>query len=327
MSSQMLPDYADICAAKPRMATIVEETPVLTSVVLDELSGATCLIKAECQQITGSFKIRGALNRLMLIPEKERPNGVVAFSSGNHAQGIARAAKLLGMPALIVMPEDAPQVKMAGVLADGAEIRLCDRGHGTREKIAADEARARGAVLVPSYDDRHVIAGQGTAGLEFVRQAEAMDKSLDHLICPAGGGGLISGLSLAFEAVSPATQIWSAEPDGHDDWKRSLDTGVPQRNEPGARSICDAILTPMPGKLTWAISHTRLAGGFSVSDEDVRAAMRLARHEMKIKVEPGGAVALAVAVRGLPDAMRGKIVGIPVTGGNVDAGVFAEVVG
>ncbi|MEE9381748.1 MAG: threonine/serine dehydratase [Hyphomonadaceae bacterium] len=322
--TQFLPDFDDVCAAEARVRLAAIETPVLTHPILDERAGARVLIKAENLQTTGSFKIRGASNRLMQIPEQDRPRGVVAFSSGNHAQGIARAAKLLDMPALIVMPEDAPGAKIEGVRADGAEIRFCDRDNENREQIAADIAAQRGAVLVPSYDDRHIIAGQGTAGLEFARQAEAMDAPLDHLISGVGGGGLISGLALAFEGLSPQTKIWCVEPEGHDDWRQSLEAGKRHRNVPGTRSTCDAILTPTPGELTWAVSGKRLAGGFAVTDEEVRAAMRFAFRHLKLVIEPGGAVSLALALRGLPEEMRGTSVGIMITGGNVDAAMFAE---
>ena len=317
-----LPTFDDVSAASARIAGVARQTPVLTSPKLDDLAGAKVFVKAECLQVTGSFKIRGAYNRLAQIAESERASGVVAFSSGNHAQGVARAARLLGMPALIVMPSDAPKVKVEGVLADGAEIRLYDRNTEHREAIAADIARERGAVIVPSFDDKHIIAGQGTAGLEFARQT---DVPIDHLICCAGGGGLISGIALAFERLSPDTKIWSAEPATHDDWRRSLEAGEIYRNAPGTRSICDAILTPQPGELTWAIGSRLLAGGFSVSDDEVKRTVRFAYEQLgRLVVEPGGAAALSVTVRGVPELMRGKRVGIVATGSNVDPGLHAE---
>lgn len=320
-----LPAFVDVLAAETRQKGVVRETPVLSHSALDEAAGAELLVKAECLQVTGSFKIRGAMNRLAQIPPEGRKAGVVAFSSGNHAQGVARAAKLLGMPALIVMPSDAPEVKVDGVRADGGEVYLYDRNTQNRDEIAARLAAERGAVLVPSYDDFDIIAGQGTAGLEFARQAEAMGKPLDHLICCVGGGGLITGVALAFEQLSPATKIWGAEPEGHDDWARSLTAGEAVANAPGTRSICDAILTPAPGVLTFALGKRLLSGGLVVSDAEVRAAMRAAFRYLRIVAEPGGAAALAVAVRGLPEAMRGQRVGVLVTGGNVDAAQFASV--
>lgn len=320
-----LPTFGDLVAAELRQKGVVRETPVLTHPALDEAVGAELLIKAECLQVTGSFKIRGAMNRLAQISPEGRKAGVVAFSSGNHAQGVARAARLFGMPALIVMPADAPQVKVDGVLADGGEVYLYDRTVESREEISVRFAAERGAVVVPSYDDFDIIAGQGTAGLEFARQAAAMGQPLDHLICCTGGGGLITGIALAFERLSPQTRIWTAEPRGHDDWARSLAAGELLANPPGTRSICDAILTPAPGVLTFALGQRLLSGGLVVGDNDVRSAMHLAFRYLKIVSEPGGAAALAAALHALPAPMKGRRVGILVTGGNVDAGQFASV--
>jgi threonine dehydratase len=321
-----LPTFADVTAADDRIRAHIRTTPVFAHDALDLSAGASVLVKAECLQITGSFKIRGATNRLLQMSPDQRAAGVVAFSSGNHAQGVAFAARRIGMPALIVMPSDAPQVKVEGVLADGGLVHLYDRNTESREEISATLAAKRGAVLVPSYDDFDIIAGQGTLGLAFAAQVIAMGGALDHLICCTGGGGLISGIALALEGVSPQTQIWTAEPAGHDDWARSLASGDICANAPGSRSFCDAILTPQPGELTFAIGRTRLAGGFVVSDDEVRAAMRFAFRHLKIVAEPGGAVALAAALRGLPDTLRGQRVGVVVTGGNVDAAQFARII-
>lgn len=320
-----LPAFEDVLAAEGRQKGVVRETPVLTHPALDEAAGAELFIKAECLQVTGSFKIRGAMNRLAQIPPEGRRAGVVAFSSGNHAQGVARAARLLGMPALIVMPADAPQVKVAGVRADGGEVYLYDRNRESREEISARLAEERGAVLVPSYDDFDIIAGQGTAGLEFCRQVSASGHPLDYLIAPAGGGGLINGVGLAFERLSPETRLYAAEPEDHDDWARSLEAGEVLANAPGTRSICDAILTPQPGILTFALGRRLLSGGLRVSDPEVCRAMGMAFRYLKIVAEPGGAAALAAALKGLPGEMRGKRVGILVSGGNVDAAQFAEI--
>lgn len=320
-----LPTYDDVAAAAGRIAGTAIATPVLSHSKLNDAAGATVLVKAECLQLTGSFKIRGAMNRLAQINESGKEAGVVAFSSGNHAQGVARAARLLGMPALIVMPEDAPQVKVDGVLADGADIHFYHRETESREEIAEAIAYERGAVLVPSFNDEMIIAGQGTCGLEFARQAEAQGGPLDHLICCVGGGGLVTGISLAMAELSPATKIWAAEPQGHDDWKRSLTLGRIETNEPGTRSICDALLTPSPGEITFAVGKDRLRGGFTVSDDEARAAVRFAATQMKLVAEPGGAVALACALRGLPDEMRGQRVGVVVTGGNIDPAMFVDI--
>lgn len=326
MSDSDLPTFDDVVAAAQRQLGYVRETPVLSHGAIDAAAGARVFVKAECLQVTGSFKMRGATNRLAQLTPKERKAGVVAFSSGNHAQGVARAARLMGMPAVIVMPSDAPMVKVEGVRADGGEVVLYDRNTESREAISTRIAAERGAVLVPSYDDKHIIAGQGTAGLEFARQMEAMGETLDHLICCAGGGGLITGIALAFERLSPQTKIWAAEPEAHDDWALSLEGGTIVANAPGTRSICDAILTPEPGKLTFAIGKRLLAGGLRVSDEEVRGAMRAAFRHLKIVAEPGGAAALAAALSRMPGEMKGARVGVLVTGGNVDAAEFAPVI-
>ena len=320
-----LPTARQVTAARKRIKDHVDTTPVFSSPVLDDIAGAKLLIKAECLQQTGSFKIRGATNRLLQIPQKKRANGVVAFSSGNHAQGVSRAARRLGMPALIVMPSDAPSVKTEGVEADGAEVRHYDRNTESREEIAVNIAKERGAVLVPSFDDPKIIAGQGTCGLEFAAQVKDRGEELNHLICCTGGGGLISGIALALEKASPETRIWSAEPEGHDDWRRSLEAGSIQSNEPGTRSACDAILTPRPGDLTWAIAGPRLAGGCVVSDQHAFEAMRIAFRQFRMVVEPGGAVALAAALFRLPEEAKGSTVGVVVTGGNVDPRLYAKI--
>ena len=325
MTTQTLPTFDDVLAAHERVQHVVRETPVLTHKALDDMSGAELFIKAECLQVTGSFKIRGAMNRLAQIPQARRAAGVVAFSSGNHAQGVARAARLLDMPALIVMPSDAPRIKVDGVEADGAEIHFYDRDTESREEIAAQIAEARGAIVVPSFDDADIIAGQGTAGLEFASQMAERDTPLDHLICCAGGGGLITGIALAFEQMSPSTRIWTAEPESHDDWARSLDAGKIVSNAPGTRSFCDAILTPAPGDLTFALGSRLLSGSLRASDADVRSAMQSAFRCLKIVAEPGGAAALATALHHLPEDMKGKRVGVMVTGGNVDPQMFAEI--
>ena len=292
---------------------------------LDALAGGSLFIKAECLQVTGSFKIRGAMNRLSQIPAAQRAAGVVAFSSGNHAQGVARAARLLGMPAIIVMPSDAPRIKVAGVEADGGVVHFYDRETESREEIATRIAEDRGAVVVPSFDDKDIVAGQGTAGLEFAHQMEAFGAPLDHLICCAGGGGLITGVAIAMAELSPQTSIWTAEPEGHDDWAQSLAAGELRSNLPGTRSICDAILTPAPGKYTWALGRDLLAGGRAVNDDQIRAAMRLAFRHLKLVVEPGGAAALACALYDLPDEAKGKSVGVVLSGGNVDPAQYAAI--
>ncbi|RAN40934.1 threonine/serine dehydratase [Hyphomonas sp. GM-8P] len=325
MVSDSLPTYSDVTAAAHRLKGLVRNTPVLRHDALDALAGARIFVKAECLQETGSFKIRGATNRLLQIQEDRRAAGVVAFSSGNHAQGVARAARLLGMPALIVMPSDAPAVKVEGVEADGGEVRFYDRDTESREEIAEQIAAERGAVLVPSFEDPHIISGQGTAGLEFAAQMEDAGQRLDHLITPAGGGGLASGIALALEGAVPDARVWVAEPAGHDDWTRSLASGHIEQNAPGTRSICDAILTRAPGEMTFAIGQRLFAGGLVISDAQAKEAMRAAFRYLRVVAEPGGAAALAAALACLPEEMKGKSVGVVVSGGNVDAAEYARI--
>ena len=326
MTNMILPTFEDVKAAEARVRALAVHTPVLRHNALDEAVGAEVFIKPECLQVTGSFKIRGATNRLAQItdPEQKRA-GVVAFSSGNHAQGVSRAAKFFGMPALIVMPSDAPQVKVDGVRADGAEIVFYDRLTESREEIGGVIADKRGAIIVPSYDDPHIIAGQGTAGLEFAEDLAAQGVELDHYISCAGGGGLMAGAALAFEALSPRTRIWSAEPAGFDDHRKSFEAGDIRRIDGGAQTICDAIMTPQPGDITFAVNKPRVAGGLAVDDDKVREAVRFAFRHLKLVVEPGGAIALACALFDLPEEAKGKRVGLVLSGGNVDAGVFGEI--
>ncbi|MGB2220185.1 MAG: threonine ammonia-lyase [Henriciella sp.] len=317
-----LPTREDVLDAAARIKGHVAKTPVLKSSRLDELVGANIIIKAECLQETGSFKLRGAFNRLLQLTPATRANGIVAFSSGNHAQGIARAAKALGIQATIVMPQQAPRNKIERVIADGAELRLYDPVSEDREIIARRLADERNAVLVPSYDDPYIIAGQGTCGVEFAEQLDTAGDRLEHLICCTGGGGLMSGLILAMQR--PGLAFWTAEPAGHDDWAQSLQQNGRVENAPGTRSICDAILTPSPGVLPWQIASGHLAGGLVVEDDHIRSAMRVAFDMLKLVVEPGGAAALAAALFALPEAAKGTTIGVVVSGGNVDANLFAE---
>lgn len=320
-----LPTTETVVQAARRVHGHVLRTPVMRNDALDELAGAKLFLKCENLQLTGSFKIRGATNRLLQVPEERRAAGVVAFSSGNHAQGVARAARLFRMPALIVMPDDAPAIKVEGVRRDGGEVRLYDRECESREEIAAEEADRRGAVLVPSFDDPDIIAGQGSAGVEFGQQMRDANTPLDHILCCAGGGGLITGLALGYRKFDAGTKVWTAEPEGHDDWRRSLESCTVVRNAPGTRSICDAILTPSPGEYTWALGRTLLAGGCAVSDDQIREAMRLAFRHLKLVVEPGGAAALACALYDLPEEAKGKAVGVVLSGGNVDPAQYAAI--
>ncbi|MEL6386376.1 MAG: threonine/serine dehydratase [Pseudomonadota bacterium] len=321
------PTADDVLSAVERVAPFASETPLLRNDALDAAVGAKVWIKPENLQVTGSFKIRGAANRLTQLGEAERRAGVVAYSSGNHAQGISRAARMLDIPATIVMPSDAPGVKIEGVKRDGARIVTYDRWGESRETIAAQICEEAGAILVPSYDDPHILAGQGTAGVELARQVQSIGAHLDHVICCIGGGGLIGGLALAFEVLSPSTRIWGAEPEHYDDWLRSLEGGTVVANRRDApASLCDSILTPQPGDITWSVGRSRIAGGFRVSDGEVAAAMRFAFRHMKLVVEPGGSAALAAALYRRPKAWLGQSVGLLLTGGNVDPDLYARAI-
>ena len=318
------PAFADVQAAAARLAGYAQRTPLLARTPLDELVGGRVLLKLETLQHTGSFKFRGAWNRLTQLTAAQRKAGVVAFSSGNHAQGVAAAARLLGIPATIVMPADAPAIKLRKTEQLGAQIVRYDRQRESREAIAGALARERGAVLVPSFDDPDIIAGQGTAGLEIVEQAQALDLPLDDVIACCSGGGLVAGIALAVSTLSPATRVWCAEPAGFDDHARSLAAGQRLANPPGGHSICDALLAPTPGELTFAINNALLTGGLVVTDAEVREAIAYAARVLKLVVEPGGAVALASVLSGKLDA-RGRTVAVVLSGGNIEDSLLAEV--
>jgi threonine dehydratase len=315
------PGIADLRAAAGRLAGRAVLTPLLEAPSLNARLGLRLLVKAETLQRTGSFKFRGAMNTLLQLDKRQRRAGVVAYSSGNHAQGVAAAAQLLGIPATIVMPADAPATKLANTRGYGAEVVLYDRWGESREAIGARLAAERGASLIAPYDDARVIAGQGTVGLEIAAQAAALGARLDALVVPASGGGLVAGCALALAEESPGTRIYSAEPDAADDLRRSLAAGERVANDPKARSICDALLAPMPGEITFAIHRRLLAGGLAVSDADILRAMAVAFAELKLVVEPGGAAALAAVLAGRLDA-KGKTVAVVASGGNVDRETF-----
>ena len=314
--------FRDIEAAAERLAGLAVVTPVLENDMLNEAVDARVLIKPECLQRTGSFKFRGAYNRISQLTAEQLARGVVAWSSGNHAQGVAAAARLLNTPATIVMPHDAPRMKLERTLAYGAEVVGFDRFSEDREAIARAIAERSGAALVPSYDHVDVIAGQGTCGLEFARQLAESDDRLDSLLVCCGGGGLISGIATAFQALRPDTEIYAVEPEEFDDTARSLKAGKRVGNSTESRSICDALLADQPGVITFAINQRLLAGALTVSDEEVREAMRFAFEHLKLVVEPGGAVALAAVLSGKLD-VTGTTLGIIISGGNVDAELFA----
>ncbi len=317
-----LPTVSDIVAARERLAGHAIMTPLLRSAELDRLVGGTVLLKAEVLQRTGSFKFRGAFNRLAQLDADQRRAGVVAWSSGNHAQGVAAAGELLGIPTTIVMPADAPAVKLAATRAFGATVVTFDRARESREDIGRRIAAERGAVIVPPYDDPHIIAGQGTAGLEIADGARALGLTVDAVLAPASGGGLIAGVALALKDAFPDIAAYCAEPENYDDHRRSLAAGTPQKNASAATAFCDALLAPTPGDVTWAVNRGRLAGGYAVSDAHVKEAMRFAFRALKLVVEPSGAVALAAVLGGAHPA-RGKVTAVVLSGGNVDAATFS----
>ena len=322
--NKILPDFSDVIDAAEHVDGVVARTPLLRSDVLDEHVGRQVYVKCECLQQTGSFKLRGAYNRLSRFSEAEAAKGAVAFSSGNHAQGVARAARMLGIPATIVMPSDTPGVKVQGVLHDGADIVFYDRFTESREEIAARLAAEKGAIVVPSYDDFHVIAGQGTCGLEITEQWP-LDIPPEALVCCVGGGGLIAGVSLAVRHVWPSIKVWGAEPEDFDDHARSLKSGLRETNDPSSRSICDALLSPSPGELTFAINQPVLSGIARVSDEDARNAVRFAARHLKLVAEPGGAAALAGLLSGHVSFDGDGPVIVIITGGNIDPSALSEI--
>jgi threonine dehydratase len=326
-SSLPLPvSSADVDAAARVLAPFAVRTPLLSPPVLSDRVGAKVFLKPEVLQRTGSFKFRGAFNKLSSIPQAARSGGVVAFSSGNHAQGVAAAAQILNMRATIVMPADAPLSKRERTKAYGAEVVLYDRDREDREAIARDIAGKRGATLVPPYDDPMVIAGQGTVGREIAEDMAALGVTPDIVVAPASGGGLIAGVATAVKARFPQAMLMSAEPEDFDDHARSLRAGKREPHGSGGRTICDALMAAIPGEITFAINSRLLTKGVTASDAEVGTAVGFAFRELKLVVEPGGAVGLAALLAGHMDA-RGKNVVIVLSGGNVDADLYARLIG
>lgn len=317
-------EFADIEAAAKRLSQVAVRTPLLQSAELDEAAGGKVLLKPECFQVTGSFKIRGAYNLMSQLSREQASKGVVAWSSGNHAQGVAAAGTLLGIKSAIVMPEDAPRAKIERTKRFGGEVILYDRYTGDREAIAREVARERGAELVPSYDHKDIIAGQGTVGLEIVQQCGELGVKPDQVLICCGGGGLSSGSAIAINALSGETSVHTVEPEHFDDTARSLRAGERLSNSQSARSICDALQAGTPGELTFAINQKLAGDGLVVSDEDVKEAMRFAFRHLKIVVEPGGAVALA-AVLAKKIESKDKTTVVVLTGGNIDPKLFSEI--
>ncbi|HWC92137.1 MAG TPA: threonine/serine dehydratase [Pseudolabrys sp.] len=326
LDTRTQPTAADIAAAAQRLAGVAVRTPLVNAPVLDERLGARVFLKAETLQRTGSFKFRGAYNKISQIPPERRAAGVVAYSSGNHAQGVAAAAKLLGIRATIVMPSDAPRLKRARTEALGAEVVAYDRNNEDRAAIAEKIVQERGATLVPPYDDPLIIAGQGTIGTEIVEDLAALRLAPEIVVIGASGGGLAAGVSLGVKARVPAAKFYTVEPEGFDDTARSFKSGKREANPRLSGSICDALMSNTPGELTFPITQALIGEGLVVSDAEVARAVRYAFEELKLAVEPGGVIGLAALLAGKLD-VRGKVVVGVLSGGNIDAELFAKIIG
>jgi threonine dehydratase len=322
MTEMSAPTYADIEAAAGRLAGHAVRTPLIENPALNAQTGGRILLKAESLQRTGSFKFRGAYNFLSQIEPDTRQKGVVAYSSGNHAQGVAAAAQIYGVPATIVMPSDAPAMKVENTRGYGAEVVLYDRLHEKREVIAAEIAGSKNATLVPPYDHPWTIAGQGTIGLEILDQCAEIGVTPDTMLVCCGGGGLTAGVATALARVD-ALRVHTVEPAGYDDTLRSLEAGERQSNDMTAVSICDALLAPTPGELTFEVMRKHGVCGLVVSDDAVRHAVAYAWRNLKLVLEPGGAVTLAVILSGGLEC-RGKTIVATLSGGNVDADTFRD---
>ena len=317
------PGIADIEDAARRLHGLAVRTPLLDCPALSALTGGRVLVKAEMLQRTGSFKFRGASNMIGRLDDAARAGGVVAYSSGNHAQAVTAVAQMHGIAASIVMPSDAPRLKIEATRGYGAEVVLYDRYRESREDIAARLVRERGATLVPPFEHPHIIAGQGTVGLEIAEEMGARGLVPDAVLVPCSGGGLIAGTATAIRDRFPDAAVHAIEPEGFDDTARSLAAGRRETNAPDARSICDALLVASPGPLTFSINRRLLAGGITVSDAAVLRAMAFAFRHLKLVTEPGGAVALA-ALLDAPQRWRDRTVVAVGSGGNVDAATFRD---
>jgi threonine dehydratase len=317
-------DIAAIEAAAGRLEGVAVRTPLIRNDALDQIAGGRVLVKAENLQAIGSFKIRGAYNLMSQLSAAEAARGVVAFSSGNHAQGVAMAGRLLGIHAAIVMPEDAPRAKIENTRRLGGEVITYDRYTGDREAIARQIAAERGASVVPSYDHEHIIAGQGTVGLEIAEQAIEMGLPPDQVLINCGGGGLSAGSAVALKARLHDVSVRTVEPDDFDDTARSIAAGERLSVAAGSRSICDSLLAESPGRLPFEIHRQLFDAGLTVSDREVRDAMRFAFLNLKMVVEPGGAVSLAAVLGGKVET-AGKTTAVVISGGNVDLEQFAAI--
>lgn len=317
-------ELKDIQDAAERLTSIIVRTPLISSPVLDELTGGRVLLKAENLQRTGSFKIRGAYNLLSQLTPGQAEKGVVAFSSGNHAQAVAAAGTMLGIDTTIVMPEDSPKIKIENTRKLGGTTVLYDRYTEDREEIAKAIVEERGCALVPPYNHEHIVAGQGTAGLEIFEQCQEAGVSPDQVLVSCSGGGLTAGCALAIKSLSPDTRLYAVEPEDFDDTRRSLQSGELETNDPSARTICDSLMSSPPGEITFEINRRLLTAALTVSDEEVREAVRFAFRNLKLVVEPGGAASLAAVLAGKIET-RGKVTVAILSGGNTDAETFASI--
>ncbi|MGZ3483116.1 MAG: threonine ammonia-lyase [Rhizomicrobium sp.] len=317
------PNFADVEAAAARIAPWAVRTPLLESPELNDRLGARIFLKPETLQRTGSFKFRGALNTVLQIPTERRSNGVVAYSSGNHAQGVAAAAALFSIPATIVMPKDAPTPKIAGTRRLGADIVFYDRYKDDREVIAREIVERTGATLIEPFDNSMVVAGQGTVGLELASDAKMRGVTLDAILAPCGGGGLVTGIALAVSEASPGTQVIAVEPVRFDGMRLSLAAGVRTAAPGGVASLADALMAPMPGRIPFALAKTLLVNAISVSDTDLQSAVSYACQRLKLIVEPGGSAALAAILRKKYD-VNNKSVAIVLTGANCEIATISD---
>jgi threonine dehydratase len=313
-----IPTYSDVERAAERLKGHAVVTPIVMHGTLNKIAGVNLVLKNETAQKTGTFKYRGAYSRLSTLDASERARGVVAFSSGNHAQGVALAAKQLGIDAVIVMPITAPDKKRRGTLSHGAKIIDYDPVTQSREKLAADIATRENRVLVPAYDDLHVIAGQGTCARELIQQCRERGIVLDHLVTPIGGGGLCAGTNLSFTHDSPHTHVYAAEPVNYDDTRRSLIAERRVANRPAPLSLCDALMSPSPGEITFAVNRNALSGVFCVTDEECLLTIALMKELTGIVLEPGGAAALTSVLTRRTPFKANDMVGVILSGGNID---------
>ncbi|MBO6827627.1 MAG: threonine/serine dehydratase [Sneathiella sp.] len=316
--------YSDILAAAETIKSHAVRTPLVESPLLNDKLGARLFLKCEMLQKTGSFKFRGAFNSISNLSEAERKNGVFAYSSGNHAQGVAFAAKLMGIPATILMPEDTPKIKLQNTKDYGAEVITYDRYTESREEIGEAIAAKNNLTLIKPYDYAPVIRGQGTVGLEIIEQLNELGLAPDMVATPCGGGGLLAGTSIAIHEQAPNAEIFAAEPANYDDTTRSLELGKRVANDTDERSICDAIVTPMPGEITFPILQKHVTGGMVVTEDEVKEAMRVAYQYLKVVIEPGAATALAGFLTGKAD-ITGKVAVAVGSGGNVDPALYSEI--